>query len=168
MRIQISQEVIKSKLNSVSNEKKLSYSKSTEVNIYIKQKGEKIPNDISKLAGKVDQTKYQSDLNETEYYALQRTHNDSLWDVYRIDNFEQNYRITSNNTVSSELSGLPIYKAKKNNYVQMVRLSDLGYSIDDECILESPWGDTQTKDIGVDAFIVIGSNCIFGRNRPRV
>ena len=46
----------------------------------------------------------------------------------------------------------------KTKPVAMVKMSDLGYLISEAAEIDAPWGGTQTKPAGQDAYIVIASD----------
>ncbi len=138
---------------------------------------EDIPEVIREKLGAVDRTKYTQEYlrqNIGNIIALQMK-SDGTADFYIVGNYKEKYRPVSkeevrqkNAKLMGKLLGIEgiedliaqdenIVGALKTAPVEMIKMSDLGYAIDEEVTIESPWGE-QTKPAGQEAYLVFDAN----------
>lgn len=137
---------------------------------------EDIPAEIRKHMGDVDKTKYTEEYLEANIgsiIALQMK-DKTMPDFYIIgkDTFVKKYKIVSvkefeskNAKLRGRLSNIEgmdglinsgdynIVGALKTVPVKMIKMSEIGYAIEDEVTIQSPWGE-QTKPAGRNAYLV--------------
>jgi len=135
---------------------------------------EDIPEAIRLKLGAVDQTTYTTEyLRKVGIIILQMSGDQP--DFYPIEKptFDANYKSvevadvsTKNAKLMQRLEGVEgmrelvasadpnLTGALKTAPVAMIRMSELGYEINDEVTIDAPWGGTQTKPVGQDAYLV--------------
>ncbi len=130
------------------------------------------------LLGSVDATKYtpeyiQSNIGSAINIQFKK---DGTPDVYIIgkSTFDEKYRPTDvkevetkNPNVFKSLKANPqlnaIYEAQSQNFigglkmtpVEMMRLSDLGFKVEEKANIQSPWNDVQSKPAGKEGYLVL-------------
>lgn len=134
---------------------------------------EDIPSAIARHLGGADQTKYNSDYlaqNIGSVFALQMNGDKPDFYVIGKTTFEAKYTSVPTDRVVAKdgkylgklsqhipellnTNDKNLIAVLKMASVAMIRMSDLGYSIDAKVTIESPWGE-QTKPSGADAFLV--------------
>jgi len=138
-------------------------------------KFEDLPAAIRDRIGEVDQTKYTEEYlaaNIGSIIALQMNGNQADFYVVGKDTFDKKYRTvgaaevgTKNAKLMGRLQTVPgiqglletdpnVVGALKTVPVQMVRMSEVGYKVEDQVPIQSPWGE-QTKPAGQDGFLVL-------------
>ncbi|WGL60046.1 hypothetical protein QEJ31_00315 [Pigmentibacter sp. JX0631] len=137
-----------------------------------------IPEVILKNIGKIDNTQYSSDYfkknigsavalqlrgSEFDFYVIDKDKFNNLYRQVSIpDVMEKNIKLT-NFLLHSKIG----YIFSENNAnlvgiikldpVNMIKMSEVGFSIKDEITIESPW-EEQTKPAGIDAYLVYESD----------
>jgi nicotinate (nicotinamide) nucleotide adenylyltransferase len=158
-----------------TNPKKLQFVKDSPTLAYriTSDRFEDIPNEIRKHLGEVDKTKYTSEYlkkNIGSVFALQMNGDTPDFYVIGKETFDAKYASVALDDVAKKngkylgklTTQIPDLIAKKDTGLiavlktvptEMIRMSDLGYPLDKEVVIESPWGE-QTKPAGKDAFLV--------------
>jgi len=136
-----------------------------------------IPEPIKTALGSVDQATYEVDGSFEKFMesrvggAVVLQMNGDETDFYPIssDVFEGKYSVVEMDEVQTKnknlyvglqevlitLKSIPdIVGALKTIPVTMFRASDVGFSVDEGLEIEAPWGGTQTKPEGQDAYLV--------------
>lgn len=130
---------------------------------------------VQKYLGKTDTTAYTDayiNANRGSIVALQMNGKEPDFYIIGMDTWKSKYKpVAFKNVVSknpklwkalndhAEVSKLfkdktaRIIGALKTTVVDMIRMSDIGYPVDIEIMIQSPWGG-QTKPAGQDAFLV--------------
>lgn len=137
-----------------------------------------IPATIANKLGVVDQTGYTQEFLDlvANGGAIMLQMNGDTPDFYPVKRevFEQNYKIvsvadvrTKNSKLMGQISGVEgmkdITEAGNANLVgalrtrptNMIKMSEVGYPVEAEVQIEAPWGGTQTKPAGQDAYLVL-------------
>ena len=134
-----------------------------------------IPYIIRRHLGEVDRTKYTEEYlatNMGSILALQMNGDKPDFYIIGKDTFDKKYKVVpagevavKNKKVFTKLQGVEgmaelissgnehLVGALKTIPVQMVRMSEIGYPVESEVTIQSPWGE-QTKPAGQDAYLV--------------
>src|SRR5258708_2930949 len=144
-------------------------------------KFEDLPQPIQKQLGLVDKTAYSPDyLKDKVGSIIVLQMNGATPDFYPIGHDSlAKYRVVSASDVQAKnaklVKGLNsvegmdallqsndpnLIGALKTVPVEMTRMSDIGYSVDEEVTIESPWG-VQTKPAGKDAYLVLDTSKLY-------
>ncbi|MCP3966423.1 MAG: hypothetical protein GY750_13575 [Lentisphaerae bacterium] len=84
---------------------------------------------------------------QTFDYNELKTINPDLWDrLNKCEWFDIIISCCENNLVGARKNGGPF---------EMVKFSDIGFDVSQDAVILAPWGETQTKPAGKDAFVVI-------------
>ncbi|WP_299950243.1 hypothetical protein [uncultured Ruegeria sp.] len=136
---------------------------------------EDIPAPIRDELGSVDATGYDTEYlaknigsivalqmrkDGTDFYIIGKETFDNKYEVVALDEVaEKNSRLVERLEMAPEVQAMfnqraaGMVGALKTTPVEMIRVSELGYELDKELIIQAPWG-TQTKPENRDAFLV--------------
>ena len=136
-----------------------------------------VPAFIKDKLGEVDQATYTQEYfdklqggvvilqlngDQTDFYPIRaETFNENYTLVGVEEVSTKNQKLTDGFSKVSEMetivNGDPNFiGVLKTKAVNMIRMSMLGFDIDSEVTIESPWGGDQVKPIGSDAYLVFG------------
>lgn len=134
-------------------------------------KFEDLPDSVRRILGEKDKTKYTEEYlgkNIGGMIGLQVVDGKSDFYVIEKQKYERDYQHVGVDQISAETtsylknagiadvlggSNPNIFALKKMGIVEMILMSELGYPIDQAVVIETPWGDTQTKPAGQDAYL---------------
>ncbi|WP_298855424.1 hypothetical protein [uncultured Ruegeria sp.] len=136
---------------------------------------EDIPAPIREALGSVDATGYDANYlaenkgsivalqmrkDGTDFYIIGKETFDSKYELVALDEVaEKNRRLVERLSMAPEVQAMfnqraaGLVGALKTTPVEMIRISGLGYDLNQELTIQAPWG-TQTKPANEDAFLV--------------